>query len=307
MSTQYQNLYRTEPELFGAAKAFRDTFRPLLPVAYSNIRSNQPVPPTVPLVHESVEDNNDDPEEDEHENVANENDSEENENDIVVDNNDAGPEEDEHEDATKPILIAAQMDAYDVIAMNDLIAGANMDDLAQNSEGNIDEQSDVDEQSEKNDPTAKNISLDATNDGLSESLVETNGTGQENHALDEDATANDSGQSNEINGIIGAEQENACAPSTSNNDPSSLNNKKEVKKTEVIDDDGDEIEITYVEGQVFLPCVKSTPMLPKPNDLLSGNLPYQAILDRNDVSIVKRPIFCVYSLLYLFYNQTFHI
>lgn len=295
----------------------------MLPVPYSNIRSNQPVPPTVPLVHESVEDNNDAVPLDRDE--ANENDSEENENDIVEDNidadpeedehendivesnNDADPEEDEHENATKPILIAAQMDAYDVIAMNDLIAGANMDDLAQNSEGNIDEESEVDEQSEKNDPTAKNVSLDATNNGLSESLVETNGTGQENNALDEDATANDSRQSNETNSIIGAEQENACEPSTSNNDPSSSKNKKEVKKTEVIDDDGDEIEITYVEGQVFLPYVKSTPMLPKPNDLLSGNLPYQAILDGNNVSIVKRSIFCVYSLFYLFYNQTFHI
>lgn len=52
MSTKFLVLYRTEPELFNMAKAFRDTFRLNLPVAYSTMRSNQPVPPTAPLVRE---------------------------------------------------------------------------------------------------------------------------------------------------------------------------------------------------------------------------------------------------------------
>lgn len=35
-----------KPESFDDAKAFRGTLRPNLPVAYSNMRTNQPIPPT---------------------------------------------------------------------------------------------------------------------------------------------------------------------------------------------------------------------------------------------------------------------
>lgn len=77
-------LYRTEPECFDMAKAYRDTFRPILPVGYSTMRGNQPVPPTIPLVRE----------------VANETDDEKDRNENAADKN---------ANDAKPILVAAQM------------------------------------------------------------------------------------------------------------------------------------------------------------------------------------------------------
>lgn len=139
------------------------------------------------------------------------------------------------------------------------------------------------------------LELDAAHNDLSESLGEANGTGEENNVLDLEATADISGQLIEPNGLICDERNNSREPSTTNDDSSSPTNKTEVKKTEIIDDD---IEITYVVGQVLLPSVESTPMIPKNNDLLSGSMPYQAILDRKDVSVLKRTILlCSFLIL----------
>lgn len=170
------------------------------------MRSNQPVPPTVPVRDLGNETN-------------------------IEEESDETDNEEEHsenvDDATeaKPILIAVQMDANDVLAIIDLIADENVVDL----EGNL--------------------------------------TAEENNEIDQSAITNDNHEQSAAN---------------NDSEPPSTTNKKEVKKTEIIDDD---IEITYVEGQVLLPSVESTPMVPKTNDILSGNMPYQAILDRQDVSI----------------------
>lgn len=164
-------------ESFDAAKAFRDTFRPTVPVAYSDMRSNQPVPPIVLQ-------------------VANEAPIEEERNENVV-------------EEAKPILVAAQLDECDIDALNELFTGEN---LAANS-------NDDDEQNDLSNAPISDEQLSSTN--------------------------------------------------------------KE-KVTEIIDDD---IEMTYDEGQLFLPSVKSTPMVLKNRaDELSGRMPYQAILDYQDVS-----------------------
>lgn len=113
------------------------------------------------------------------------------------------------------------------------------------------------------------LELDAANDNHSESSSEANGTGADNGDL-------------------------------SDNENNPGEHQIEVKKTEVLDDD---IEITYVEGQVLLPTVESTPMIPKLNDVLSGNIPFQGILDRDDVSIVKRRKKLVVFLLILTFLQ----
>lgn len=249
------------------AKAYRDTFRPILPVGYSTMRGNQPVPPTIPLVRE----------------VANETDNEEDRNENAADKNAID---------AKPILVAAQMDPDDIIAINDLIAGEIVVDLAENLEGNLSagenealEISTIPNDHDVNLPTEEGdaLELDAAHNNLSESLAEANGT------------ADISGQLIEPNRLICAERNNSREPSTTNDDLSNPTNKTEVKKTEIIDDD---IEITYVVGQVLLPSVESTPMIPKNNDVLSGNMPYQAILDRKDVSVLKRRILlCSFLIL----------
>lgn len=79
--------------------------------------------------------------------------------------------------------------------------------------------------------------------------------------------------------------------STTIQEQSSSNSNGQVTMTEVIDDD---IEMTYVEGQILLPTVQSTPMVVKGNDELSGRMPYQAILDRRDVSMKKELSHCAH-------------
>lgn len=61
-------------------------------------------------------------------------------------------------------------------------------------------------------------------------------------------------------------------------DPLSLETIEKIR----IDDD---LEMSFIPGQLVMPKVQSAPMVPKRNDELSGRFPYQAILDHNNVSI----------------------
>lgn len=237
-----------------------------MPANYSSQRSNQPVPPTKPLVRELA--------------------------------NETGVDEqhDEHFDV-KPILEALEMDPDDITALNDLIAGEDAANLVEEILPTDNDTKQigalVNEQLEdvkvniNNLPTEEGDTLGlSTANGLSKQNVRANVAGQERGI-----TKKESEQPTESNVIIGAGQESGA----SNNDSDQLNKHESasstietpVKITEIIDDD---IEITFVKGQVLLPAIQSTPMIPKLNDVLSGNMPYQAILDRLNVSIAKRTI-----------------
>lgn len=104
----------------------------------------------------------------------------------------------------------------------------------------------------------------------------------------------------------GISENDACEQddplSTAIGKQSSSNNNEQVATTEAIDDD---LEITYIPGQILLPKVQSTPMVVKGNNELSGRMPYEAILDRRDVSMKNKR--CrgvqIQCLLFIFYSQ----
>lgn len=75
-----------------------------------------------------------------------------------------------------------------------------------------------------------------------------------------------------------------AAAEANTDDHDQLRNNERNTVTEIIDED---IEITFDLRQNLLPIVQSIPMVPKTNDSLSGNIPYQAILDRNDVRLMS--------------------
>lgn len=181
-----------KPESFDDAKAFRGTLRPNLPVAYSNMRTNQPIPPTTLAQNEHV---------------------------------------DENAVEAKPILVAVQLDENDIEAINELISNENIaaEDVI-----------DLDSSIEENFPDQTGEPLSQTDDSHNEQqLTETIG----------------------------------------------------------------EIEMTYIAGQLPMPTVRSTPMVPKRMDELSGKMPYQAILDRSDVRMKKKK----YSVVFCCVNvQTIH-
>lgn len=178
------------------AKAFRDTFRPQLPVIYFNMRTNQPVPPIASHV----------------------------ENEIPIEQERS--ETDDQTVETKPILIPAQMDECDIAALNELILTEDMGD-----------ENDID-------------------------------PGEEIDPL-----------------------------STTTDEQLSSTHEEQVKATEKIDDD---IEMTYIVGQILLPTVQSQPLAVKDSDELSGRMPYQGILDHRDVSIEKKYSFVMF--LTFFYS-----
>lgn len=143
-----------------------------------------------------------------------------------------------------------------------MIDGENLNNVSNDKEVSV-TQNMGDPTSNKENSTNENISLNAEASSF---------TAQENtehHSTDEKGAL-------EINAQL-------ITTNDTENITSAVNNSVDGEKVTVkINED---IEITYTLGQTVLPRIKSTPMIPKINDVLSGNMPFQAILDHKDVRI----------------------
>lgn len=148
----------------------------------------------------------------------------------------------------KPMLITAQLNESDIMAFNELI-----------DEGNLYGVSEVVEQ---------NISFNGSNEIVN---------GKETTSTDN--VENVDLNSNSLSLIA---QENIGHDTAEEPDNATENAIAMKQVTETIDE---EVEMTFTVGQKFLPSVQTTPMIPKANDTLTGNMPYQAILNHQDVSI----------------------
>lgn len=250
-----------QTDSFEDAKHFRDQFRPLLPVDYFGLDVNQPIPANFVNV-------NADP--------------------VVASTNNL---------EAKPMLVMEEMDEHDAMAINELMVEENWIVDGEQSDieteeielaAQTDDADDFNELASNSDNNGSNIAHDTENNPSNtgfESLIlqeqADHGSVEENDPLELSERANSTNEFENNDSSIAVAEANT-------DEHDHLRNDERNTVTEIIDED---IEITFDLRQKLLPKVQSIPMVPKINDSLSGNIPYQAILDRNDVRLISLLIF----------------
>lgn len=150
----------------------------------------------------------------------------------------------------------------------------------------------------ENKPALQPVQMDENDVTAMEALMNEEINGVENTENDDGGTSIQNNGAESVDSSINLDTEIDPNVSDFNDENSNSSNEdNELKITEAIG----EIEMTYFVGQKFQPKIVSTPMPMKIYDMLSGNMPYQGICDRNDVCLCFHTIFFFHlSNLYFF-------
>lgn len=166
----------------------------------------------------------------------------------------------------KPALLPLQMDEDDVMAMNELFNEA-APGCSNTGNEYVPQSNDADASTQNNFTDEFDFIINSTQMTFETDIDE------EKAAIPMVATeiSNQSDQMNDSHKNV----------SSSHNSSQSSNTDEEIKVTEIVGD----IEVTYCVGQKIMPQIVFVPMPIKTYDVLSGNIPYRGICDRDDVRL----------------------
>lgn len=149
----------------------------------------------------------------------------------------------------------------------------------------------------ENKPALLPVQMDENDVTAMEALMNEERNDVENTENDDGETSVQNNGAENIDSSIDLNTEiRSNVPDFNDDSSNSSNADNELKITEAIG----EIEMTYFVGQKFQPKIVSTPMPMKVYDVLSGNMPYQGICDRNDVCLCFLTI-CFFHLSNLYF------
>lgn len=259
------NVKFVETTKFEEAKRYRDTFRPVLPVGYYEERNNnRPTPPNVPPPR------------------AEQNDTE---NGNMRDNNTPAAQIvlPRHEERNETVNATALNVANIGIENGANAANAvEHDDEIRNPENVSTPNLEFVNVGVDTKPVLLPVEMDEDDVMALNELIDAEDVAIVENVSIDPLLENEQGSADGTSGIeanVSANSEDIIVDNAQMNNNDGANGVEHV--TEII---GEDIEITFPVGQMFKPSVHTIPMATKANDLLSGNMLYEAILDRNDVS-----------------------